>query len=130
MEEKLKLSRKEVKERTQLFWDCLERYNVSGDKKSWDTMFQIVIDLCTNISKSMCCGCYNPWFYDRSMDAAVYCMQLLKRGQGPEYLYTWCRYSVLRSLYADKVKREDRNVQLSVYKEEIEYNESSTEQDD
>ena len=118
-----------VKERNRQFEDSLNEWKQTGSTKAWDTMWIRVYDFCLNYSKKKCQGIYNPHLEERAMDATIDYMYLIKRGVNIMPMTTGCHYTVVKALYNDRVKKADRELQLSKVMEEYD-NESVTDNDD
>lgn len=105
------------KEQEQMFQSALEHWKENKDKKSWDAMYMRAYECCKAIIKKRAYGINIPDLESKALDAASYVMDLINRGSYPGKLSSMCYLHVSKFMYSEKIKRAEREVQLSVFQE-------------
>lgn len=106
------------------FQNALSKWKQFHDKASWDKMFYRVYECCKALAKKRAYGIVIPELESKALDAATYCMDLIKRGKYPEKLSSMCYLHVQKFLYSEKTKRAEREIQLSALQDyQLEYEE-------
>lgn len=113
-------SKKECESIKALFYDLLDKYNSdNGNKEIWDKMFLILRDIAISLCKKKANGIKIPDLESKALDAAIYSMDLIKRGKGPERklnsLYAWLNSQVIAELYNAKLQNIEREISLDVF---------------
>lgn len=101
------------KEQEVMFQSALTHWKINKDKKSWDDMFMRAYECCKAIIKKRAYGIQIPELEGKALDAATYCMDLINRGNYPAKLSSMCYLHCSKFMYSDKLKRSEREVQLS-----------------
>lgn len=104
------------KECEETFQAELERYR-KGNKKSWDRMWSLVQDCCSNIAKSKLKGVTCPDFDGKVMDATLKCMQKIGDGENPKKLSSFCYFPVIGVIWDRKLQKEERNISWEAWQE-------------
>ena len=104
------------------FYNLLVHWLEHKDKASWDRMFIIINDICISLMKKKANGIVLPDLESKALDAAIYSMDLIRRGKYPDiekkFLYGWLNSQIIGTLYSQKQQRIDREISLEQYIEE------------
>ena len=107
-------TKEEIEQAERDFQDCLQKWSLNqDDKKSWDKMFFLVLDACTNIAKSKARNKHIPDLEGKSLDSAAYVMEQIKKGARPSKLSSYCYLRVVKYLLDVKTQFYERNVVLT-----------------
>ena len=93
----------------------LRKYRLDENKKSWDRMWFMVQDCCSNIAKSKLKGVICPDFDGKVMDATIKCMQKIKGGEDPEKLSSFCYFPVIGVIWDRKLQKEERTISYEAW---------------
>lgn len=113
-------SKKECESIKVLFYDLLDKYNNGNrSKEVWDRMFLILRDIAISLCKKKANGIKIPDLESKALDAAIYSMDLIKRGKGParklDSLYAWLNNQVIAELYDAKLQIAERELSLDIF---------------
>lgn len=113
-----------------MFQSALTHWKDYKDKKSWDDMFMRAYECCKAIIKKRAYGICIPELESKALDAATYCMDLINRGNYPAKLSSMCYLHCSKFMYNEKLKRAEREVQLSALQDYQLTMESTNDYDD
>lgn len=105
---------KECEERFQME---LTLYRLDGNKKSWDRMWLLVNDCCSNLAKSKLKGIICPEFEGKVMDATIKCMEKIQKGENPKKLSSFCYFPVIGVIWDRKLQKEERTISWEGWQE-------------
>lgn len=100
----------------------LKRYRATNSKTSWDLMWMMVNDCCSNIAKSKLKGIKCPDFDGKVMDATIKCMEKISNGENPGKLSSFCYFPVIGIIWDRKLQKEERTISWEAWCE-FEYKE-------
>lgn len=95
----------------------LTLYRLNGNKKSWDSMWMLVNDCCSNLAKSKLKGVICPDFDGKVMDATVKCMEKIMQGENPVKLSSFCYYPVIGVIWDRKLQKEERTISFEAWQD-------------
>lgn len=93
----------------------LRKYRLNENKRSWDRMWFMVQDCCSNIAKSKLKGVICPDFDGKIMDATLKCMQKIKDGEDPGKLSSFCYFPVIGVIWDRKLQKEERTISYEMW---------------
>lgn len=93
----------------------LKKYRTIGSKTSWDLMWMMVNDCCSNIAKSKLKGVKCPDFEGKVMDATIKCMEKINNGEDPVKLSSFCYFPVIGVIWDRKLQREERTISWEMW---------------
>lgn len=93
----------------------LKRYRTIGSKTSWDLMWMMVNDCCSNIAKSKLKGVKCPDFEGKVMDATIKCMEKINNGEDPAKLSSFCYFPVIGVIWDRKLQKEERTISWEMW---------------
>lgn len=105
------------KEAEEQFQIELTRYRETESKTSWNLMWYLVSDCCSNIAKSKLKGIVCPDFEGKIMDATIKCMQKIKDGENPQKLSSFCYFPVIGVIWDRKLQKEERTISYEAWQE-------------
>ena len=95
----------------------LKRYRATSSKTSWDLMWMMVNDCCSNIAKSKLKGVKCPDFDGKVMDATIKCMEKIINGEDPEKLSSFCYFPVIGIIWDRKLQKEERTISFEAWQD-------------
>lgn len=95
----------------------LSRYRDTGSKTSWNLMWYMVSDCCSNIAKSKLKGVVCPDFEGKVTDATIKCMEKIMEGENPGKLSSFCYYPVIGVIWDRKLQKEERTISYEAWAE-------------
>jgi hypothetical protein len=95
----------------------LKRYRATQSDKSWNLMWMMVSDCCSNIAKSKLKGIICPDFEGKVTDATIKCMQKIMEGDNPLKLSSFCYWPVVGVIYDRKLQKEERTISYEAWQE-------------
>ena len=95
----------------------LNRYRNTGSKTSWNLMWYMVSDCCSNIAKSKLKGVMCPDFEGKVTDATIKCMEKIMEGENPGKLSSFCYYPVIGVIWDRKLQKEERTISYEAWQE-------------
>ena len=95
----------------------LEHYRDTGSKTSWNLMWYMVSDCCSNIAKSRLKGVKCPDFEGKILDATIKCMEKIKSGEDPKKLSSFCYFPVIGIIWDRKLQKEERTISLEAWQD-------------
>ena len=95
----------------------LKRYRATSSKTSWDLMWMMVNDCCSNIAKSKLKGVKCPDFDGKVMDATIKCMEKIINGEDPEKLSSFCYFPVIGIIWDRKLQKEERTISWEMWQD-------------
>ena len=105
------------KECEQQFQIELKRYRATNSKTSWDLMWAMVNDCCSNIAKSKLKGVKCPDFDGKVMDATIKCMEKISNGEDPSKLSSFCYFPVIGIIWDRKLQKEERTISWEAWQD-------------
>ena len=104
-----------LKECEEQFQKELTTYRFNGSKRSWELMWHLVYDCCSNIAKSKLKGIKCPNFEGKVTDATIKCMQKIKDGEDPGKLSSFCYFPVIGVIWDRKLQKEERTISYETW---------------
>lgn len=95
----------------------LKRYRATQSNNSWNLMWMMVSDCCSNIAKSKLKGIICPDFEGKVTDATIKCMQKIMEGENPGKLSSFCYWPVVGVIYDRKLQKEERTISYEAWQE-------------
>ena len=95
----------------------LEEYRQGENKRSWERMWSLVQECCSNLAKSKLRGVSCPDFDGKVMDATLKCMQKIMDGENPKKLSSFCYFPVIGVIWDRKLQKEERNISWEAWQE-------------
>lgn len=93
----------------------LRKYRLNENKRSWEQMWLMVQDCCSNIAKSKLKGVICQDFDGKVLDATLKCMQKIKDGEDPEKLSSFCYFPVIGVIWDRKLQKEERTISYEMW---------------
>lgn len=93
----------------------LKRYRATQSKTSWDLMWVMVQDCCSNIAKSKLKGVKCPDFEGKVLDSTIKCMEKIMNGEDPAKLSSFCYFPVIGVIWDRKLQREERTISWEMW---------------
>lgn len=95
----------------------LRKYRATESKISWNLMWYMVSDCCSNIAKSKLKGIVCPDFEGKVTDATIKCMEKIMEGEDPEKLSSFCYFPVIGVIWDRKLQKEERTISYEAWQE-------------
>lgn len=106
------LNKTDIKNREIEFQECQSKYRASGDKPSWNRMWTLIYDTCSNIAKSKLKGVVVNEFDGKCMDATCIVMEKIRNGTDVGKMSSFCYFPVIGTFFNRKEQAYDRCVSL------------------
>ena len=95
----------------------LNNYRETLSESSWNVMWYLVSDCCSNIAKSKLNGVKCPDFDGKVMDATIKCMEKIREGTNPRKLSSFCYFPVIGVIWDRKLQKEERTLSYEAWQE-------------
>lgn len=95
----------------------LKKYRETASDTSWNLMWYMVNDCCSNIAKSKIKGVVCPDFEGKVTDATIKCMEKIMEGENPVKLSSFCYYPVIGVIWDRKLQKEERTISYEAWQE-------------
>lgn len=97
------------------FQIALTEWNLTKSNKSWKQMFSCVVNCCQNICRKRLAnkGLSAERINDTAMDAAIYCMDCIKRlGHQPKKLSSYCWLRCTKEILSPQLQWSDKHMSV------------------